>query len=173
MEINFEALTEKTIPTYSSLGKQSYVEHYLHLWQNSNPKPYIESSFTVDVVTTEFKDSNCQNFLVKYNGSNAGVLKVSINKSCNGFTAEEALYLHRIYLLKEFSGKGIGKATLKFVVKLAKEFQKKVIWLEAMKKGKAHQFYQSNGFKTIGETTVNLPNVLPWESAMWILAKTI
>ena len=171
--IHFEKLTEKTIAKYCALGRQSYTEHYLHLWEGNDPKSYLNTSFTEEVVTQELKDPNCRNFIVKHDRSNAGILKVSIDKGCVNFTHREALYLHRIYLLNEYSGKGIGKATLNFVTDMATSFRKKIIWLEAMKKGSAHKFYMSNGFEILGDTKVALPGVIEKESEMWLLGKNL
>ena len=56
---------------------------------------------------------------------------------------------------------------------MAESFHKKIIWLEAMKKGSAHQFYLNNGFKILGNTKVELPGVIENESEMWLLGKNV
>ena len=171
--IQFEPLTQENIQTYIVVGTQSYTEHYLHLWERNDPTPYLATSFTHDVVTQELKNANCVNFLVKHNNTNAGILKISLHHEWGKWSATDALYLHRIYLLKSATGKGVGKAVLQFTEKLARDLKKKVIWLEAMKKGQAVHFYEKNGFEVVGESHVPLKGVLNNEKEMWVLAKVL
>ncbi len=175
MEVNiqFIPLSRKNIDTYITVGEQSYNAHYLHLWENNNAIPYISASFTTEVVTSELVHANCDNYVIVVDRVPAGVLKITRHKACANFTEKEALYLHRLYLKKEFTGKGIGNEVLLFCVDRARRLQKKVIWLEAMKKGNALAFYQKNGFGIIGETQIALPGVKPDQKEMWVLAKSI
>jgi GNAT superfamily N-acetyltransferase len=172
METVCEPVTLSTADTYIAVGTQSYTEHYLHLWENQIPT-YLKSSFTKKVVAQELNDPNCLNYLVKHNNKNAGILKISLDQKWGQWTAEEALYLHRIYLLKNVTGKNVGKSVLDFIQNLAKGRRKKIIWLEAMKKGRAKTFYQKNGYEIIGESAVELPGVLQAEKEMWVMGKRI
>ena len=171
MEVSFEPLTKKTIPSYIEVGTQSYKEHYLHLWKGQDPKPYLDISFTKEVAQLELDDPNCLNYLVKCQNVNAGILKIEIDHKCADWSANDALYLHRIYLLKSATGQNIGKKVLAFTDNLARNFNKKVIWLETMKKGKAKNFYQNHGYQTIGESNVQLLGILEEEKAMWVMVK--
>lgn len=173
MKTTFETVTSKSIDLYCRLGEQSYREHYLHLWKKREPKPYLSTSFVKQVVTEELLDENCENYIVLHEGQAAGILKLAKHKAIAGFSSKHALYLHRVYLLKAFSNKGIGNATLRFVTKQAATLHKEVIWLEAMKKGRAHKFYQKNGFEIIDETKVQLPGIIASEQEMWIMAKRL
>ncbi len=173
MEVTFAPITELNLPQYLEVGRQSYNEHYLHLWENRDPRSYFATSFTETQVQQEVKDPNCDNFLIQYKIAYAGVLKLSKHYGWREWKDKEALYLHRIYLLREFSGKGLGKVVLEFVTTYAKRLDKKVIWLETMKKGKALNFYRANGFEIAGETVITLAGVLPAEKEMWILIKKL
>lgn len=173
MEIVFEPISAATIGTYIDVGTQSYCEHYLHLWEKQDPQAYLSISFTKEVVKKEINDPNCLNFLVKSQNESAGILKISKDVRWGDWSEKDALYLHRIYLLKSATGRTIGKAVLDFTEKLARDLQKKIIWLEAMKNGKAKSFYLRNGYTTIGESNILLPGVLEDEKEMWVLAKRI
>ena len=129
MKTTFETVTSKSINIYCRLGEQSYREHYLHLWKRREPKPYLSTSFVQQVVAAELLDENCENYIIVHEGQAAGILKLEKNKAIADFSSKQALYLHRVYLLKAFSNKGIGSATLSFVTKLAITLHKKVIWL--------------------------------------------
>lgn len=169
----FDPLTPETVPAYIEVGIQSYSAHYIHLWENQDPTPYLETSFTHDVVIKELNDPDCYHYLLKFNGKNAGILKLSTDQGWGRWGTKDALYLHRIYLLKNATGKNIGKAVLDFVEQLAHNFQKKIIWLEAMKKGKAKDFYQKHGYTIIGASHIELPGVLNEEKEMLVMGKPI
>ena len=173
MEVTFEPVNPTSIDVYIQTGLQSYDEHYLYLWENKNPESYLSISFTHKTVAKELADSSSENYILKVDGNVAGVLKISSNKGYDQWIANDSLYLHRIYLLSAFSGKGIGGATLKFVFNRARELNKKVVWLEAMKTSKALAFYQKNGFKIVSETTIELKGIKPSEKEMWILTKEL
>jgi len=88
------------------------------------------------------------------------------------YPEEEALYIDKIYLLNEYSGRGLGKKTLQFVLLRAEEISKKIVWLAAMQKGPAVNFYQQNGFEVYGESETSLP-ILEKEKHMYIMVKKI
>ena len=168
----FEPVTPETMATYIKVGTQSYLEHYLYLWKDQNPT-YLKVSFTPEVVQSEIDNPHCCNYLIKHNRTNVGILKITIHQSWGNWTSKDALYLHRLYLLEHATGKNIGKNSLHFVENLAKRHQKKVIWLEAMKKGLAKQFYQKNGYTSIGKSCISLEGVKESEKEMLVMGKTL
>lgn len=173
MEIGFEPLEGATVSDYIKTGVQAYNEHYLHLWKDRNSDSYISISFTEETVNQELTNSNSLNFLIKYEDLNVGILKISKNKGWGKWKDRNALYLHRLYLLNAYSGKGIGRTALEFTEKSAINLNKKVVWLEAMKKGDALNFYLKNGFNIVGETSIELKGIKPTEKEMWVLAKLL
>jgi GNAT superfamily N-acetyltransferase len=83
------------------------------------------------------------------------------------------VYIDKIYILKEYSGKGIGKKVLQFVALRAKELSKKCIWLDTMQKGPALHFYLKNGFEIHRKNRVHFATVLEEESGMWVMVKEV
>ena len=81
--------------------------------------------------------------------------------------------LSKIYILKEFAGKGVGNKSLKFVESIAKKRSKKAIFLESMQKGPALPFYLKNDFDIVAESTVPFKNVIEEEKPMFLLKKMI
>lgn len=102
-----------------------------------------------------------------------GVLKITLHKAIVDYSADEALYVDKIYIKKEFTGQGLGQKTLQFVSLRAKELNKKIIWLDAMQKGPALGFYQKNGFQVLMETKVPFKTVIEEEKLMFVLLKKL
>jgi len=167
--LHFEPLTLSKYETYIEVGSNAYNQHYLHLWPNNNSKPYIESSFTHEVLIKEQKDSNTVLYLIHLNSIAVGIFKITLDCKIDSFEAKEALYIDKIYILNEFSGHGIGKKVLQFVQLRATAMDKKIIWLDTMQKGPALAFYLKNGFKIHSESQVIFNTVIREERFMWIM----
>ena len=171
--VYFEPLTEKTFDTYIKVGTKAYNQHYRHLWPNGITDPYIQNSFRQAVLVNEHNDNNTQLFLIKQHSQCVGILKLITDCALDGYSREEALYLDKIYIINEASGKGIGTKTLQFVSSRAKAKKKVMIWLAAMQKGPALRFYQKNGFCIHGKTEIKFKQALEAEKSMYILKKAI
>lgn len=167
MEVSIVPMTPVTIPIYIEVGIRAYDQHYLHLWKNEDSSPYINSSFTKKVLKNELRDSNNAHYIVFLKGVPVGILKLIINCACPGYSGTEALLAQKIYILNEYSGKGIGRATLNFIKLQALNYSKKVIWLDTMKKGPAYFFYLKNGFRIIGTIQLALPMAIESERDMY------
>jgi GNAT superfamily N-acetyltransferase len=171
--IHFEPLTEETFDTYIKVGTKAYNQHYRHLWPNGDTYPYIQTSFTHAVLAEEQHNHNTQLFLIKQQTQCVGILKLTTDCALDGYSEEEALYLDKIYIIKEASGKGIGTKTLQFVHLRAKAKNKILVWLAAMQKGPALHFYQKNGYSIHGKTEIRFKQALEAEKPMFILKQKI
>ena len=171
--IHITPITKAEYHIYIEVGTKAYNQHYLHLWPNKNSSPYIESSFTSKVLLEEEINTNTILFLIYKNKQAIGVLKITLNSSLAPYSGQEALLVDKIYLLNKYSGKGIGKKILQFVMLRAKELKKKVVWLDTMQKGKALDFYLKNGFEIHSEIEIPFSKVIPEEKPMYILFKKV
>ncbi len=173
IKIHLVPVDNTNLATYLSVGVQSYREHYLHLWENEDPTPYISNGLTKDVVQRELEDPNNLHFLINHDTATVGILKLVKDCSIDEIPKEEALKAEKIYLLQEHSGKGFGKQVLHFIEDFAKALKKKMVWLDTMQKGNPILFYQKNGYVIKRESEVVLPGAKPSEKAMWILTKNL
>jgi ribosomal protein S18 acetylase RimI-like enzyme len=171
--VHFEPITPEVYKSYIEVGTKAYNQHYRHLWPAGKTYPYINNSFTHEVLKKEANDENTLLYRIIYNQKPVGILKFTINASTGTFSEEEALYIDKIYILNEYSGKGIGKKALQFVILRAKEIGKTIVWLDSMQKGPALNFYLKNGFEIHSESQVTFPTVLESEKLMWVMVKQI
>lgn len=171
--IHFEPLTPKTYQDYIRVGTRAYDQHYLHLWPNGDSTPYISSSFTMKVLEKEEHNKNTLLYTIRQYDTAVGILKFTLNANLDKYAKEEALYVDKIYILNEYSGKGIGKKALQFVLLRAKEINKRIVWLDTMQKGPALNFYLKNGFEIYDKSEVKLPSVLEAEKHMYIMVNRL
>ncbi len=171
-QIEYRICTKEDITDLIKVATQSYIEHYTHLWLDEGEN-YIKNSFNHEQLLKEISNSNAVFFLIVVENKPVGFVKLNIDKAIDSYTSNETLELERIYFLKDASGKGLGKETLSMIIKFAKDRQKKIIWLKAMKGGSAHGFYQNQGFLLNGETILNYPLIKEEHREMVTLIKEI
>jgi len=73
-------------------------------------------------------------------------------------TVNDIYKLHKIYVLPEMHGKGVGKILMNEVVNLAKRNGGKSLELNVNKYNKAKDFYLKKGFKIKESVTLNIGN---------------
>ena len=159
--------------TYNRVGRKSYSQHYLHLWADREPLPYFENSFSINAVQKEWEDPNCLLFIIQDLNKPAGILKILLSRSIPKAKIEDCLFLERIYILNEYSGKGLGTYSLKIIEELAEKHNKNYICLESMQKGRALEFYKRHGFIVLGEKLLTYPGLVESERPMYIMGKKL
>lgn len=92
-------------------------------------------------------------YLVKNNaGQYVGFVSYEIN--CE----PQKTKIHKIYVLPETQGTGVGKNLFNLVVEKAKENNQKAIFLNVNKYNNAKQFYKKLGFKITKEEVIDIGN---------------
>ena len=169
-----KACTDEDINDLVSVSIHSYNEHYLYLWYD-NGKKYVANNFNAETFRQQIRDNNVAIFLIyesKYT-SPVGFLKLNIDKSYGDKNELDAMELERIYLIKQISGKGVGKQVLEFTDQFAKERNKKYIWLKAMDSSPAVEFYAKSGYKIIGDYTLTFPEMKEEFRGMHVMMKSL
>jgi len=166
--MQIETCTQDDIKDLVEVSTKSYMEHYVYLWLD-NGTNYIKTNFNTDKISEEISDPNSHFFLIRDGQYSVGLIKLNINCKTNNFSEALALELERIYLIKDYSGKGLGKKAIQFVIDFARTKGKQIIWLKAMQSSMAVEFYKKHGFIIVGETTLNYPEIKSEFQKMFIM----
>ncbi len=82
-----------------------------------------------------------------------------------GFISYELTYkneaitkIHKLYLLPESQGKGVGRLLIDHVTELARQHNNNRLALNVNKHNKAIQFYERMGFTVVDTETINIGN---------------
>jgi ribosomal protein S18 acetylase RimI-like enzyme len=76
-----------------------------------------------------------------------GYLKINFGKAQTESINDNALEIHRIYVLKQFHGKKIGQLFVDKVLEIVNEYPAEYIWLGVWEENhRAIAFYTKNGF---------------------------
>ena len=131
-EISIKKVALADLSQLQDIGIRSYLPHYSHLWKEGGIDWYMRRCFADEVLQSELSDSNIEYYIVKAEGKNIGILKLVLKKPLPDSNIENALYLEKIYFVKEWTGKGIGHELIKFAFKRGKKLERDCIWLIAM-----------------------------------------
>lgn len=166
--MNIKKCTYNDIPQLADIALRSYREHYTHLWHD-NGEWYMQSRFNYDKLHEEMTDPDAAFFLVYTEQKITGFIKLNIDKATDNFSAAESMELERIYFIKEASGRGAGKHAMNFIIDIAKQKNKKLLWLKAMDSSPAVEFYKKQGFAITGETWLDFIEMKDEYKRMFIM----
>lgn len=127
-------------PTYKSILSEPKLEYMFDMM-------YSEAAYNEQITT-----------------KNHHFLLVKEEKEFLGFAAYELNYryettkIHKIYIVPEAQGKGVGKALMNRIIMQAKQHQNDKIVLNVNRYNTAVKFYESMGFAKTGEEDIDIGN---------------
>ena len=74
------------------------------------------------------------------------------------YKGEPITKIHKLYLLPESQGKGVGRLLIDYVAELARQQNNNRLGLNVNRHNKAIQFYERMGFTTVGSETIDIGN---------------
>jgi GNAT superfamily N-acetyltransferase len=146
--------TEENIPLIQDLAKRSWENAYAEILSVDQMKYMLENMYSETEISAHLKNPNYHYYLV---------FDETLNEY-DGFLGYENHYeenttkLHRIYLVPESKGKGLGKKTLEFLNEKVQESGDNRIVLNVNKYNSAQKFYESQGYKIYDEGVFYIGN---------------
>lgn len=140
---DLQALQEISIETFNATFKD----------QNSpeNMKSYLERAFNLEQLENELSTIFSEFYFVYFKNEVAGYLKININDAQSEEMGHDSLEIERIYIKNKFQSHGLGKVLFNKALEVAKEHNRKKIWLGVWEKNEnAISFYKKMGFIKIG-----------------------
>jgi len=176
--ITFQKASPDDALTVTTLARQIYKEHYLHLWHPGGARWYMEVyAYNADKIKNELDDSNVEYYIAYENNLPSGYMKLQLNGQLTGYETQKALEVERIYLLKKMMHKGTGKQLMQLAMERAKTLHKDIVFLKAMDSSiEAIEFYKKLGYSICGSLQLPLPAFSVMKSAyrgMLILKKEV
>ncbi|KUJ51255.1 GNAT family N-acetyltransferase [Chryseobacterium sp. JAH] len=146
--------TEKDIPLIQDLAKRSWENAYADILSKEHMKYMLDTMYSEAEISEHLKNPDYHYYLVFDENLH----------SYDGFLGYENHYenqttkLHRIYLVPESKGKGLGKKTLEFLNQKVKESGDNRIILNVNKYNSAQKFYESQGYNIYNEGVFDIGN---------------
>ncbi len=138
------------------IGAKTYVPHYTHLWKPGGVDWYINRCFDLGFLRNELTDTNVEYYIVEDGGENIGMMKIVLEKPMPDSNVANALYLEKLYFVKEWTGKGVGKKLIDLALHRAIELNRQCVWLMAMDtSAKPIAAYERAGFTVCSHTSLD------------------
>lgn len=136
----------------AAISIETFADTFSGTCTEDDMQQFLTENFNLEKVKAELANENDFYFFIEENGVAAGYARFMEDYS---FFPEikkwKALELKRIYITKEFHGKGIAQQLLKFVEDFARENKYEVLWLGVWEHNyKAKRFYEKCGFRDSG-----------------------
>lgn len=129
------------------IGFDSYAPHYSQMWKQNGLDWYQNRCFGEEFLQNELQNENVEYYIISSDAENIGVLKLVLQKTLPDSDIENALYLEKIYFVKEWTGKGVGREAMNFVFERARKLNRDCVWLVAMDTAeKPIKAYEKAGF---------------------------
>ncbi|TCJ13124.1 GNAT family N-acetyltransferase [Flaviaesturariibacter flavus] len=135
----------------SRLAGQTFRESHGHSAAPADIDAYEAAKYKEAELERELSDPNNIYHLVYYEGEPAGFSKIQLNSPYKGAAQSNLAKLDRIYVLRAWYDKGLGKTLFQFLVSLMKDAGQAGTWLYTWKENhRAIAFYERQGFRIIG-----------------------
>lgn len=136
MTINIKKCTLEDLRKLQEISYETFNETFKHQNSPENMNAYLERAFNLSQLESELSNRSSQFFFVYFHNEVAGYLKVNINDVQSEEMGDESLEIERIYIKNNFQKHGLGKYLFNKAVEIAKERNKKKVWLGVWEKMK-------------------------------------
>ncbi|MDR2205958.1 MAG: GNAT family N-acetyltransferase [Flavobacteriaceae bacterium] len=145
--------TEKDISLIQELARKSWKNAYSEILSKAQIDFMLETMYSAKMLNLHIcENPNYRYFLISDNGNFVGF--VGFEHHYENLTTK----LHRIYLLTEAKGKGLGKMSIDFLKNETRKSGDKRIILTVNKNNPVKNFYEKLGFQIYGEAIFDIGN---------------
>jgi len=134
------------------LGRVTFAETFGHLFTDPNDlSSYLNRTFGVQKIRKSLDKENNVFWIAFDDELPVGYTKLKLNSPSSFMDEDSICQLQKIYVLKDFLAKKIGRALQDHILDHAKEKGFGKIWLSVLKSNdRAIRFYEKNDFVFIG-----------------------
>ena len=120
---------------------------------------YLDEQLSIHKLSEELNNPYSTFYFASENEKIVGYLKLNFSTAQTELIDEKAFEIERIYILKEYFGKGLGQFLLNNAIIIGKKMQPSYIWLGVWEKNsRAIRFYEKNGFEVFSSHLFTLGN---------------
>jgi ribosomal protein S18 acetylase RimI-like enzyme len=166
MHIRIRQATKSHAALIADLSRQTFYETFAAQNRREDMELFLREQFTHDTLMAEVGATG-NTFLIAY-AANEPVGYARLRATGTNTTDIE---IARLYATAAVIGRGVGKALMQACLDVAKEENKKTVWLGVWEKNaRAITFYTAWGFEKVGEQDFRLGNDVQRD---WIMQKTL
>lgn len=149
--VTIRLATEADAEMIADVSRTTFYDTFAAQNSSKNMELFLNQQFTRERLIKEVVLVENTFLLAYYKDELAGYVKLRQGESPKQLKGLKALEIARIYVLKEYIGKGVGKQLMQTSIDIAKSKKLQVIWLAVWEHNlRAFKFYSSWGFHKFG-----------------------
>ncbi len=154
MEIRIRRIVMKDAAALAAMARQTFYDTFTGTCTEGDMQSFLEEYFNLPQVEAELANESDYYFFAEADGVPAGYLRFMEDYSNFPLPQKtKALEIKRLYVLKEYHGKGVAQTLMDFSVNYAEGNNYEVLWLGVWEHNtRAQKFYAKYGFKDSGYT---------------------
>lgn len=151
--ITISEATVNDIKTIQEITYTTWPITYGQILTEEQLKYMLDLFYSEEALALQIQNKEQLFYLISDENAVLGFIGIEHN-----YKNQTSTKIHKIYLLPETQGKGIGKAVIEKIGKLALENNSTSLILNVNRFNKALNFYKKTGFKIIDEVNVEIGN---------------
>ncbi|NJM24479.1 MAG: GNAT family N-acetyltransferase [Bacteroidia bacterium] len=157
-DITIRTATPTDADLLCTLGIKTFREAFGAYNTEANMLLYFNETFTEERIVDELQDPQTAAwFIAEHQGEAVGYAKLRTGKAPLARKDEKTIELQRIYSVKSYLGKGVGKALLQCCLEFAQSHDFDSMWLGVWEHNDhAQDFYARWGFEKFGQHVFTL-----------------
>jgi len=157
--IEIRKVTTNDLEELQKIGRLTFYETFASGNTEENMNKYLDEAFSFTKLTTELSDNNAEFYFATLDNKVIGYLKLNFGESQTELQDNKAVEIERIYVLKEYHGKGVGQLLCDKAIKIARQKNAEYVWLGVWEENpRAINFYKKNGFVEFDKHIFKLGN---------------
>jgi diamine N-acetyltransferase len=154
MQVFIRRLTVEDATALSKISAQTFFETFAHTCTKADMEGFLTETYDVKKITNELADTSDFYFFAEVDGQPVGYLRFKQSHDNYLFVKQKkAIELIRIYVLKEYYGKGVAQQLMNIIFEYSKKENYEVIFLGVWEHNeRAQKFYEKFGFRNTGYT---------------------
>lgn len=171
--ISIEPVNARLLDVLVRLEQQTFIETFTAVYQPEDLVRFLQERKSHAAIGKELSDPQALYYLLYYEQTAGGFLKLNLNKQPDEGTVLPApvMELEKIYVLEALQGKQLGKALIRHACTVAQQQGMQTLWLGVWEHNtKAYKFYLREGFEKFGSHPFMVGGQMDTD---WLMRKTI
>ncbi|AND80451.1 GNAT family N-acetyltransferase [Streptococcus pantholopis] len=169
--IEINKVSPEKLPLLQEIAIETFCQTFAFDNSPEQLQAFFNQAYSLPVLQEELQSHESDTYFLLLDGQEAGFLKVNWGSAQTEQILPSAFEIQRLYILRKFQGRGLGKKLFEFALELAQASGCDWAWLGVWEKNlKAQSLYAKYGFVKFSEHLFAVGDKLDKD---WLLKKAL
>ena len=149
--IRIEEAPEKDLSTIQDIAHKTWPHTFSNILSPAQIAYMLEWMYSLPSLQEQVNERGHTFLIAREEGTALGFASYELN-----YKGQAVTKIHKIYVLPNTQGKGIGKALIGRIAEISKQHEDNALSLNVNRQNAAVQFYQHLGFEIIGQENIDI-----------------